>query len=268
MTRGVGAAREGHVGPELRIVLITSRPGIRALLSTVPSVTIEHLPMRLSAVAASRPAIDRAMAAVIDAAMESLEAAEICRELQRQRAQLPVVTLLCCPASVTPWHLEMLASAGVRGILDLQAAPEELGRILQRIVRGQAVFHLHVDGDSASFVPRILAAERGRRAEALRLNATDADLLGYLAQGLPDRQIGERLHLSPHTIKHYIERLRDTVGARNRIELASWAGRHGFYPQVREAIDADGTAVPRHASAHLAVNGAPIDQPGYAIAVH
>src|SRR5436305_1809867 len=149
MTRGVGAAREGHVEPELRIVLITSRPGIRALLSTVPSVTIEHLPMRLSAVAASRPAIDRAMAAVIDAAMESLEAAEICRELQRQRAQLPVVTLLCCPASV-----------------------------------------------------------------------------------------------------------------------ASWAGRHGFYPQVREAIDADGTAVPRHASAHLAVNGAPIAQPGYAIAVH
>src|SRR5437763_42195 len=116
--------------------------------------------------------------------------------------------------------------------------------------------------------PGIRAAERGRRAEALRLNATDADLLGYLAQGLPDRQIGERLHLSPHTIKHYIERLRDTVGARNRIELASWAGRHGFYPQVREAIDADGTAVPRHASAHPAVNGAPIAHPRYATAVH
>src|SRR5437588_789163 len=163
MTRGVGAAREGHVGPELRIVLITSRPGIRALLSTVPSLTIEHLPMLPSAVAASLPPIHR-------------------------------------------------ATAGV--------------------------------------------------------NATDADLLGYLAQGLPDRQIGERLHLSPHTIKHYIERLRDTVGARNRIELASWAGRHGFYPQVREAIDADGTAVPRRASAHFAVNGAPIAQPGYAIAVH
>lgn len=268
MTRGVGAAREGNAGPELRIVLITNRPGIRALLGTIPSIAIEHVPMRLSAVASSRPAIERAMAAVIDAAMESLEAAEICRELQRQRAQLPVVTLLCCPASVTPWHLEMLAGAGVRGILDLQAAPDEIGRILQRIVRGQAVFHLHVDGDSASFLPRILAAERGKRAEALRLNSTDADLLGYLAQGFPDRQIGERLHLSPHTIKHYIERLRDTIGARNRIELASWAGRHGFYPQVREAIDADSAAVPRRASAPFTANAAPLTEAGYAVAVH
>jgi DNA-binding NarL/FixJ family response regulator len=223
----------------------------------------------MSAVASSKQAIERAMVAVIDTAMESLEAAEICRELQRQRAQLPVVTLLCCPTSLTPWHLEMLASAGVRGIIDLQAAPEEIGRILQRVVRGQAVFHLHVDGDSAGFLPRILAAERGRRAEALRLNATDADLLGYLAQGLPDRAIGERLHLSPHTIKHYIERLRDTVGARNRIELASWAGRHGFYPQVREAIDADGVALPRRRLEHYAAGGPPsLGEPRYALAVH
>jgi DNA-binding NarL/FixJ family response regulator len=267
MTRVVGAAREGHVGDELRVLLVTSRPGIRALLGTIPSVSIEHVPMRLSAVTSSRSAIGNAMAAVIDAPVEPLEAAEICRELQRQRPQLPLVTLFCCSASVTPWHLEMLTTAGVRGVLDLHAAPDEIGKILQRIVRGQAVFHLHVDGESAGFLPRILAAERGRRAEALRLNATDADLLGYLAQGLPDRQIGERLHLSPHTIKHYIERLRDTVGARNRIELASWAGRHGFYP-AREAIDADELAVPRRASTQLAIDAGPIAEPGYAIAVH
>ena len=47
-------------------------------------------------------------------------------------------------------------------------------------------------------------------------------------KGLSDREIASRLHRSPHTIKHYVERLREAVGARNRIELAAWAGRHGF----------------------------------------
>src|SRR2546426_849033 len=47
--------------------------------------------------------------------------------------------------------------------------------------------------------------------------------------GLPDYEIGARLHLSPHTVKHHIEALRDEVGARNRIELAAWAGQNGFY---------------------------------------
>ena len=54
-----------------------------------------------------------------------------------------------------------------------------------------------------------------------------------MAAGLPDHEIGRRLHLSPHTVKHHIEQLRGELGARNRIELAAWAGRHGFYrPQT------------------------------------
>lgn len=228
-----------RVPPELRILLVTSRPGIRELLNTIPSLTIDPVPMRLAALAASQPLIVRAMAVVVDTATDALQAVEICRELQRRRPQLPIVTLLCCPASVTPWHLEMLAMVGVRGILDLQAAPDEVGRILHSVVRGQTVFHLQVDGNKVAFLPWILTPERGRRAEAPRLSAGDVDLLSYLAQGLPDRQIGERLHLSPHTIKHYIERLRDSVGARNRIELASWAGRHGFYQPVRDPGEGD-----------------------------
>jgi DNA-binding NarL/FixJ family response regulator len=54
-------------------------------------------------------------------------------------------------------------------------------------------------------------------------------LLELVAYGRSDREIGALLHLSPHTVKHRIERLRDALGARNRIELAAWAGRHGFY---------------------------------------
>ena len=51
-----------------------------------------------------------------------------------------------------------------------------------------------------------------------------------VAQGLSDREIGARLHLSRHTVHHKIERLRGDLGLRNRTELAAWAGRQGLYP--------------------------------------
>jgi DNA-binding NarL/FixJ family response regulator len=57
---------------------------------------------------------------------------------------------------------------------------------------------------------------------------TSAEILELLVQGLSDQEIGAQLHLSPHTVKHHIDRLRDEVGARNRIQLAAWAGRQGF----------------------------------------
>jgi DNA-binding NarL/FixJ family response regulator len=58
---------------------------------------------------------------------------------------------------------------------------------------------------------------------------TSARILDLLVHGLSDQEIGKQLHLSPHTVKHHIDRLRGEVGARNRIELAAWAGRQGFY---------------------------------------
>jgi DNA-binding NarL/FixJ family response regulator len=68
------------------------------------------------------------------------------------------------------------------------------------------------------------------------------ELLQLVARGLPDHEIGRRLHMSPHTVKHHIEDLRDGLGARNRIELAAWAGRNGLYapedgrPAVRRPV--------------------------------
>jgi DNA-binding NarL/FixJ family response regulator len=45
-----------------------------------------------------------------------------------------------------------------------------------------------------------------------------------VAAGLTDHEIGRQLYLSHHTVKHRIDRLRRRVRARNRIQLAAWAG--------------------------------------------
>jgi DNA-binding NarL/FixJ family response regulator len=104
---------------------------------------------------------------------------------------------------------------------------EEVGWALTRLAHGQTQVHLQMRQGAARQEPPVSAPRRPLPPE-IRLGATDVSVLGKLAQGLSDREIASRLHRSPHTIKHYVERLREVVGARNRIELAAWAGRHGF----------------------------------------
>jgi DNA-binding NarL/FixJ family response regulator len=78
---------------------------------------------------------------------------------------------------------------------------------------------------------------RPRRARA-PLNDRDVELLRLLASGLSDREIANRLYLSPHTIKHRLDRLRDKLDMRNRIELAAWAGASGYYRATLAGPDA------------------------------
>jgi DNA-binding CsgD family transcriptional regulator len=67
--------------------------------------------------------------------------------------------------------------------------------------------------------------------------AEDLGLLARAATGVTEEELGLALHLSSRTIHHRLERLRERLGVRNRIELAAWAGARGLYPGRAGVVD-------------------------------
>jgi len=60
---------------------------------------------------------------------------------------------------------------------------------------------------------------------ALGITAREADVLGLVADGLTNREIGERLYLSPRTVEKHVERLLAKTGVKNRSQLIAQAAR-------------------------------------------
>jgi DNA-binding NarL/FixJ family response regulator len=219
------------------LLLVTSRPAVRVFLENLgqratPPFVVRPVPARVDAPAAHSEEVGTATAAVVDATPDPVAAIQICQELRTQRPSLPMAALLCCPHAVTPWHLRALIATGVSNLLDLYATPEEVLRVLQSVARGDVVLHVQLtntNGHSVVLEDIIANKEVNGETRSGRLPAgPSAQILELLVHGLSDQEIGTQLHLSPHTIKHHIDRLRDEVGDRNRIQLAAWAGRQGF----------------------------------------
>ena len=210
-----------------RLLLATSRPAVHSFFLNLgrdkPSsrFVVTRIQVAVDAIAHGDELADATIAAV-DVGLDQKAAVEFCRELQQRRPDLPVTAVVCCPHSVTPWNLRTLIAVGVSSLVDLQATSEEVARALESVARGGAVLQLHSFGHQRASLRDLLAAGELK-------SRTQIQLLELVALGLPDREIGRRLHLSPHTVKHQIENLRDELGVRNRTELAAWAGRHGFY---------------------------------------
>jgi DNA-binding CsgD family transcriptional regulator len=68
-------------------------------------------------------------------------------------------------------------------------------------------------GRGSSVVPPALRA-RG-------ITSREVDVLVLLMNGLSNRQIGERLYVSPKTVEKHVEHLMDKLAAANRLELAA-----------------------------------------------
>jgi DNA-binding NarL/FixJ family response regulator len=209
------------------VLLATSRPAVVAFFRAAAGsggsrFAVDPIEVSVTALDERAAQVMRASAAVVDVGVEPVAGIELCRELNRRRPALSIAALFCCPNSVTPWNLRELLAEGAVGLFDLHSSPEELVRLLDSLARGGSVLHLNLRHGQRALLRELVTGHQPRRALDMRL-------LQLVALGLPDRDIAARLFLSPHTVKHHIERLRDELGLRNRIELASWAGSAGFY---------------------------------------
>jgi DNA-binding NarL/FixJ family response regulator len=211
--------------PGFGVVAISGRPTVQAFFAEMgrqyePSVSMTLFPLDSCAVAAAFDVVAAADVAVVDASVDRVDAIAVCETLRAMRPRLPMSAVFCCPHSATSADLRGFLAAGVGALVDLQLSAAETLRVLRGVARGQSAFHLQVaDGSSLSLV-ELLGDERSDEV----LTDPDLRLLRLVAAGLTDHEIGRQLYLSHHTVKHRIDRLRRRVRARNRIQLAAWAG--------------------------------------------
>jgi non-specific serine/threonine protein kinase len=55
------------------------------------------------------------------------------------------------------------------------------------------------------------------------LTARQREVAALVARGLTNRQIGERLSLSPHTVERHVENILNRLGLSSRAQIAAWA---------------------------------------------
>src|SRR4051794_3168781 len=207
------------------VVAFTSRSTVRALFSEIgregrDAISMRLAPLEAAAVEETANALAVAGVAVVDASTDRAEAIAVCEAIHALRPGLPISAVFCCAHSATAAGLRELIDAGVEGLVDLQIASADMVRVLRGVARGQGVCHLQLAAGPSSSLAELLTT----RDAPCELSDHEVGLLRMVAAGLTDQEIGRELYLSPHTVKHRIDRLRRRVQARNRIQLAAWAG--------------------------------------------
>ncbi len=114
------------------------------------------------------------------------------------------------------------AEAGARGILsrDTDAAP------LLAVVQAAGQRLVVID---PAFVPAVVPAYgEAPDIPADDLTAREMEVLQLLAEGLPNKQIAQRLGISEHTVKFHVDSILRKLGAHSRTEAVTRAARSGL----------------------------------------
>jgi DNA-binding CsgD family transcriptional regulator len=120
----------------------------------------------------------------------------------------------------------------------------EYGRMLARLGPERRAAAERLLGEAATLgerigMPALLARIESLGAAAPRaelpagLSQREAEILGLVARGLSNREIGAELYISEHTAANHIRSILRKTGCANRTEAASYAHRHGLAESER-----------------------------------
>ncbi len=145
------------------------------------------------------------------------------RLLRELAPRLPATRIVMLTVSNDRRDLVDAVRSGAAGYLTKDLSPEAL----QRAVRGIRSGDLAMSRSMAADVIQHLAATTNRSTassgadEMAGISAREREVLALLAQGLTDREIGERLGISPRTVETHVGSLLSKLGVRNRAQAAA-----------------------------------------------
>jgi DNA-binding CsgD family transcriptional regulator/GAF domain-containing protein len=190
---------------------------------------------------ASEVRLAEALGRLVGVAVEGLRAREdLGRELDRSRAALELTGSAVVLSD--PEALELRLNEAARRLLSqLQGGEEPLYGLIAPPGESRAAFSRHLDveyldgrrGRLHGYSSRLLREGRalvtvleldrehaGRAAgPLLPLTAREREVAALVVNGLADREIAERLHLSRHTVSQYVKRIYRKLGVDSRVAL-------------------------------------------------
>jgi DNA-binding NarL/FixJ family response regulator len=178
--------------------------GFRLLLERQPWVE------RCVVAAEGREAMEHARrlkpdVALIDLLLRDESGAELCEELHAAYPETRIL-LLSGVGSISP---AVARRAGASGFVSKDLGAGDIVKAVRMVALGMEVF--------------------GRGEEqAGPLSGREREVVGLIAAGATNREIAQRLYLSPHTVKEHTSAIYRKLGVRNRAEAVKRAQRLGI----------------------------------------
>jgi DNA-binding NarL/FixJ family response regulator len=155
--------------------------------------------------------------AVLDVRLPDGDGVEVCREIRSKHPEIACIMLTSFSDDDAVYAAIM---AGAAGYVLKQVRGSDLVDGIRRVAAGESLL-------DPSVTTRVLERLRHKDDddELSVLSEQERKILELIAEGLTNRQIGERLFLAEKTVKNYVSNMFSKLGMSRRTEAAAYAAR-------------------------------------------
>ncbi len=155
--------------------------------------------------------------ALVDIVLPDGNGVEVCEALRQYAPDVKILVLTSFSDDDT---LFAAINAGASGYVLKRVGSAELVRSVRGVFEGQSLVDPRL---TDRMFDRLRSGQSDDEERLAELNERERQLLELVAEGLTNRQIGDRLHLSEKTVKNYVSTMLKKLSMDTRTEAAVFA---------------------------------------------
>lgn len=198
------------------------REGLTVLLSRVPDLEIVHAGSTadLSLIERARPRV-----ILLDIGLENGDSLALVRRVGRDLRGSRVVVMDLLP---TEEDIRDFIEAGVSGFIMKDASLDEFVTAIRSVAGGANVLPSRMTSSLFSQIANEVVTGRDRgstNSEGVGLTPREREVIDLISEGLSNKGISARLHISVHTVKSHVRNVMEKLALHTRLQVAAWAHR-------------------------------------------
>ncbi len=162
---------------------------------------------------------------IIDLGLPDGEGAELIEELHEAN---PDFAALVLTASLDRAEHARAIEAGAAGVVHKAADVDEILETTRRLAAGETLISQGELLEMLLIAGQSREEEREARASIEQITRREMQVLQSLAEGLTNKEIAERLHMSVDTERTHMMNILSKLGVHSRLQALLFAARHGL----------------------------------------
>jgi DNA-binding NarL/FixJ family response regulator len=163
--------------------------------------------------------------AVVDLSLPDGEGIELIEDLREAN---PHFAALILTASLDRAEHARAVEAGAAGVLHKSTDVDEILDSTRRLGAGETLLSPEELVELLRIAGQSREEEREARASIEQLTRREREVLMALSEGLSNKQIAERLHMSVDTERTHMMNILNKLGVHSRLQALLFAARHGL----------------------------------------
>lgn len=160
---------------------------------------------------------------LLDLGLQSYDSLDVVKLFRKNDKDVKVVLM-----GLFASHSEVLefVECGVKGFILKNATVDDFLTTIRAVAKGEKVLPTYLtDSLFAQIVEQSLNGPEGEKKilDSVQMTQREKEVIELIAEGLTNKEIAQKLYISPHTIKSHVHNILEKLTLHSRLQIAKYA---------------------------------------------